>query len=165
VLSEWREPPSRNRRAKIAATEMSVPESGSYSSQGLRRVQRISPQLDARGGSGRICPSLSEWKTLERAIVAGSREALPASGDDLKAPKDYRLPVPPGRIVVCGFDERGAMYGLYNLEQRMNPREAPFLPRCVDHLRSVTISAIMFAPPTRNSCKASTFGWTEGLVR
>src|SRR4051794_27976098 len=119
--------------------EMSIPESGSYSSQGLRRVQRISPQLDARGGSGRICPSLSEWKTLEGAIVAGSREALPASGDDLKAPKDYRLLVPPGRIVVCGFDERGAMYGLNNLEQRMNPREASFLPGGVDHVRSVTI--------------------------
>lgn len=38
----------------------------------------------------------------------------------------------PERIVVCGCDERAVMYGLYNLEQRMNLREAPFLPVALD---------------------------------
>lgn len=31
--------------------------------------------------------------------------------------------------VVCGYDERGVMFGLYNLEAHMNLREAPFLPK------------------------------------
>ena len=37
--------------------------------------------------------------------------------------------------MVCGYDELGAMYGLYNLEERMDLREAPFLPRHLDTSR------------------------------
>ncbi len=61
-------------------------------------------------------------------IVVGTREELPEYGSELTGPKDYAISVAPNRITVCGFDERGAMYGLYNLEARMNLREAPFLP-------------------------------------
>ena len=41
----------------------------------------------------------------------------------------------PERIVVCGFDERGVMFGLVNLEARMNLREAPILPRDLKTVR------------------------------
>ena len=39
---------------------------------------------------------------------------LPGCGTTLKASKDYEIVATPERLVVCGYDERGAMYGLYN---------------------------------------------------
>jgi hypothetical protein len=72
--------------------------------------------------------SLEGWAGLDRSIVVGTRDQLPGCGTTLKAPKDYEIVAAPERLVVCGFDERGAMYGLYNLEARMNLREGPFLP-------------------------------------
>jgi hypothetical protein len=78
--------------------------------------------------------SFADLSSLEKAIVAAPREKLSGYGGDLKGRKDYQIEVSRDRIVVCGFDERGAMYGLYNLEFRMNLREAPFLPA---DLRSV----------------------------
>jgi hypothetical protein len=74
-------------------------------------------------------PSLKSWRNLSRSIVVGTREQLPTCGNALKNPKDYEVVVTPERVTVCGGDERGAMYGLYNLEARMNLREGPFLPR------------------------------------
>ena len=72
--------------------------------------------------------SLAGWQSLQNTIVAGSREQLLDCGSALEGSKDYQIIVSPERIVICGFDERGAMYGLYNLQQRMSLREAPFLP-------------------------------------
>ena len=72
--------------------------------------------------------SLEGWESLTRSIVVGSREQLPGCSMKLKRPKDYEIVALPERWMVCGFDERGAMHGLYNLEARMNLREAPFLP-------------------------------------
>ena len=78
--------------------------------------------------------ALNDWKKLSQCIVAGTREQLPGCGLTLKSPKDYEIQVTPRRIVVCGYDERGVIFGLYNLEARMNLREAPFLP---DNLKTV----------------------------
>ena len=72
--------------------------------------------------------SLEGWQSLGRSIVVGTRDQLPGCGTALKGPKDYEIVATPERLTVCGYDERGAMYGLYNLEARMNLREAPFLP-------------------------------------
>lgn len=74
-------------------------------------------------------PSFDEWDSKRRTILAGTREQLPSCGVELRANKDYQLQVSPEQIVVCGFDEAGVIYGLYNLEVRMNLREGPFLGR------------------------------------
>ncbi len=79
--------------------------------------------------------SLSDWKGLRKTIVAATRDSLPDCGSQLTGPKDYQIVVSPDLIVVCGFDERGAMYGLYNLEERMSLREAPFLPNSLNTVR------------------------------
>ncbi len=73
--------------------------------------------------------SIADWQDLSQSIVVGTREQLPGCGLTLKTPKSYEITVTPERIVVCGYDERGTMFGLYNLESRMNLREAPFLPK------------------------------------
>lgn len=72
--------------------------------------------------------SLEGWQDARQCIVVGTRPQLPGCGAALKGPKDYEIVITPQRVMVCGFDERGAMFGLYNLEARMNLREAPFLP-------------------------------------
>ena len=79
--------------------------------------------------------SLEGWQNLNRSIVVGTREQMPGCGTALKGPKDYEIIVTPERVVVCGYDERGAMFGLYNLEARMNLREAPFLPSNLKTIR------------------------------
>lgn len=79
--------------------------------------------------------TLHDWKGLSGCVVVGTREQLPGCGTALKNPKDYEIQVTPGRIVICGYDERGAMFGLYNLESRMNLREAPFLPKNLTTVR------------------------------
>ncbi len=79
--------------------------------------------------------SLGDWERQDRSIVVGTRESLPGCGAELRSDKDYRLVVSPGRIVVCGYDEKGAAYGLYNLEARMNLREGPYLPEKLDSAR------------------------------
>jgi hypothetical protein len=78
--------------------------------------------------------SLKEWQSASQCILVGTSEQLPGCGLTLKAKKDYEISVTPDRIIVCGYDEAGAMFGLYNLEARMNLREAPFLP---ENLRTV----------------------------
>lgn len=72
---------------------------------------------------------------FDRSIVVGVGEELPGFGTDLSGPKDYSFAVTAERITVHGYDARGAMYGLYNLEARMNLREAPFLPADLNTVR------------------------------
>ncbi|TAM83331.1 MAG: hypothetical protein EPN47_04260 [Acidobacteria bacterium] len=79
--------------------------------------------------------SLADWRNLRQTIVAGTINHFPGCGASLKGAKDYQITVTSNRIVVCGFDERGVMHGLYNLEARMNLREAPFLPRDLNTTR------------------------------
>ncbi|NLN31240.1 MAG: hypothetical protein GX158_08445 [Bacteroidales bacterium] len=80
--------------------------------------------------------SLERWQDLRNTIVVGTRDQLTGCSPELKASKDYELRITPDMIVVCGYDDLGAMHGLYNLESRMNLREAPCLPselNCVRH--------------------------------
>ena len=129
--------PRRNTEARLAPGEMSLAEQGwklvwnRRSSPLLRSAaQDFRDYLDKSMGvrvklEGR--DSLEGLQGHGRSIVVGTREQLPGYGAALKGPKDYEIVAVPGRLTVCGFDERGAMYGLYNLEARMNLREAPFL--------------------------------------
>ena len=73
--------------------------------------------------------SLAEWQSLGRSIVVGTREQMPGCGTALKGPKDYEILATPERLTVCGYDERGAMYGLYNLEARMRSPRGALLAR------------------------------------
>ena len=96
--------------------------------------------------------SLNNWKRLKQAIVIGTKEQMPGCGQELKSPKDYEIRVTSNNIVVCGFDQRGAMFGLYNLESRMNLREAPFLPKNLKTVRHSLYSTRM---------ALSWMGWME----
>jgi len=71
--------------------------------------------------------SLSEWQNLRQGIIVGTKDQLPGCGETLKGSKDYEIRTSPEQIVICGYDDRGAMFGLYNLEAMMNLREAPIV--------------------------------------
>ncbi|MCK5801930.1 MAG: hypothetical protein KAI66_03820, partial [Lentisphaeria bacterium] len=73
--------------------------------------------------------ALAGWQEMSQCIVVGTREQMPGCGEELQGPKDYEIVVTPERVTVCGYDESGAMYGLFHLEARMNLRGGPFLPR------------------------------------
>jgi hypothetical protein len=73
--------------------------------------------------------SLDDWRNMTESIVVGTREQLPGCGGDLERSKDYRIIVWPRNVAVCGYDDPGALFGLYNLEARMNLREGPFISR------------------------------------
>jgi hypothetical protein len=128
----------RNKAAKTKEGEMSIPdkgwkliwhkESGSIISSSvldfqdyLEKSQLVKIEVEER-------TSLDGWKNLNQCIVAGTCEQLTGCGMSLKSDKDYEIVATPERIMVCGYDEPGVMFGLYNLEARMNLREAPFLP-------------------------------------
>ncbi len=96
--------------------------------------------------------SLDGWRDFRRTIVAGPRSAMPGCGAALKAKKDYQIQVAGDRVAVCGFDDRGAMYGLYNLIARFSLREAPLLPRSLDTVRHSLFRARM---------TLSGLGWME----
>lgn len=79
--------------------------------------------------------SLQNWRQQEHAVIVGIKDEMPGCGDALRGRKDYRLMVSLNRITICGYDERGAMFGLYNLGSRMELRGGPFLPRNLDSVR------------------------------
>lgn len=79
--------------------------------------------------------SIADWRRGERTIVVGVKDQMPGCGTNLSGKKDYRLVASTGHIAVCGYDERGAMFGLYNLESRMELRGGPFLPKGLDSVR------------------------------
>ena len=93
-----------------------------------------------------------DWRTRQKVIVAAARDKMPGCGDQLKAAKDYRISVSGNTVAVCGFDERGAMYGLYNLIMRFSLREAPYLPKDLDTVRHSLYKARM---------TLSGLGWME----
>ena len=96
----------------------------------LDKSMRVQVEVEGRD-------SLEDWRTLGKSIVVGTRGHLPGCGTALKGPKDYEIVATPERLTVCGYDERGAMYGLYNLEARMNLREAPSCPGLKDGRHSL----------------------------
>jgi hypothetical protein len=130
--------PRRDPDARAKAGELTLPERGWK----LVWNQRSTPVLrgavrdfqDYLDKSMQICvevegrDSLEKWQSLGRSIVVGTRAQMPGCGTTLKGPKDYEILATPERLTVCGYDERGAMYGLFNLEARLNLREGPFLP-------------------------------------
>ena len=162
VLENWSEPLRRDPQARPTQLEMALPAQGwtiAIPAQAgpvlreaaedfreyLERAMQVRAALDTK-------PSLESWQGMTLAILAGTREQIPGCGTKLEGRKDYQLIVTPDRIVVCGFDERGAMYGLYNLEARMNLREAPFLPRDLNTVRRSLFGARM---------TLSGLGWME----
>lgn len=59
-------------------------------------------------------------------LVATSQQlGIPFAGQDI--PASYCVNIQPGKITVCGNDERGCAQGLYQLEDRMNHVRAPYL--------------------------------------
>jgi len=137
--------PRRDRKALPGSGEMAVPDEGwkliwsqvrtdllknavTDFRDYLEKSQNVVVQSEER-------TSLEQWQNLDRCILAGTREQLAGLGSKLRASKDYEIIVSPERIVVCGFDEPGVMHGLFNLEARMNLREAPFLPVGLNTIR------------------------------
>jgi len=72
--------------------------------------------------------SLVDWAAQTQVIVAGTPDQLPGLGSELRGSKDYEILISPERIVVCGYDAQGILFGLMNLEERMRLRGAPCLP-------------------------------------
>jgi hypothetical protein len=103
-----------------------------YASKDMREYLKTSMQVTVKVETR---PSLKNWAELKQVIVAGTPDQLPGMGLALKGQKDYEIRVTPQKIIVCGFDERGVMYGLFNLEARMSLREGPFLPRDLKTVR------------------------------
>jgi hypothetical protein len=135
----------RDPEAVLQAGEMAIPERGwrllwdRGSSPVLEHAVRdfqdylaVSMQVQVEGAG---LDSLADWAGQGRAIVVGTREQLPGCGATLRRAKDYEIVVTPERLLVCGYDERGALFGLYHLEARLNLREAPFLPADLQTVR------------------------------
>jgi hypothetical protein len=95
---------------------------------------------------------LADWHNRQQVIVAAARDKLPGCGAQLKAAKDYQIVVSGNAIAVCGFDDRGAMYGLYNLMMRFSLREGPYLPKNLNTVRHSLYQARM---------TLSGLGWME----
>ena len=81
-------------------------------------------------------------RTRHGAIMLGTKDDLPAEGRGVTCPRSYRLVCTPGRVIVCGCDERGVSQGAMYLEDLMNLREAPILS-AVDVVRHPLFSPRM----------------------
>lgn len=138
VLREGGEWPACDPTARPAPSEMAIPRGGwsllipSRAGIVLRQAAEEFRTYLEKAMHTRVAiqsrESLADWKVLKGVIVAGTLRDLAGCGAQLSRPKDYQLIASPQSIVVCGFDEPGAMNGLYNLEARMSLREAPILP-------------------------------------
>ncbi len=135
----------RDPKAQPTSKEMSIPDTGwkvlvhaksgpvvQYASNDLRDYLKISMKVSVELESKL---SLKNWAEQKNVIIAGTPDQLPGMGQTLKGPKDYEIRVTPNRIIVCGFDERGVMYGLFNLEARFSLREGPYLPHNLKTVR------------------------------
>ena len=97
-----------------------------FAAEDFREFLEVSMQVRAE-----VTPvaSLENWADEQKAVLVGTVKDLPGMGSELKSEKDYEIQATPGRIVVCGKDVRGAMFGLFNVESRMGLRGGPFLPK------------------------------------
>jgi len=161
ALSAWVEPLRRDPAAKRSSDEMEIANGwsiviASRPGEVIRTAAAEFRDYLARSMQVNVAireeKSLAEWRKYSRAIVAGTRDQLTGCSSGLQGRKDYQIVTAPGLVAVCGFDERGAMYGLYNLEARMNLREAPFLPAKLDTTRRSLYRARM---------TLSGLGWEE----
>ncbi len=145
VLAERVEPLRRDPSARPGPEELAIPAQGwtlVLAAEAGPLLRQAAVEFRGRVADGmrvkleiRSAGSLEGWAGLSRSIVAGTRAQMPGCGAGLRGPKDYHIRVSGETVAVCGFDERGAMYGLYNLEARFSLREAPFLPRGLDTTR------------------------------
>jgi hypothetical protein len=162
ALTEWVEPLRRNQAAKPATDEIEIPRQGwsliipSQAGVALRTAAGEFRDYLLRSMQVRVTlreeQSVSNWRSSEKTIVAGTRKQMTGCGDKLAGRKDYQIETSPNRVSVCGFDESGAMHGLYNLEARMNLREGPFLAARLDTTRRSLYKARM---------TLSGLGWEE----
>ena len=79
----------------------------------------------SQGVSARIvrgCPDDGE-------IYVGTKKEIEADLKNVEAYKGFLVDVSEEKILVCGFDDRGAAQGLYFLENEMSRRRAPYLER------------------------------------
>lgn len=153
AIDNWTEPLRRDPAAKASNSEMMLPADGwrlliaAQAGPVLRQAAEDFQDYLARAMQVRVvletAPSLEGWRTAGRTVVAGTRDQMPGCGAELRGRKDYQIIVTRDRISVCGFDERGAMYGLYNIEARMNLREAPALARDLNTTRHSLYGARM----------------------
>ena len=66
-------------------------------------------------------------KQEANVIVLATEKELPGYGENLSVPRSYRCICSPGRIIICGKDERGVGQGSYYLEDLMSLKGAPAL--------------------------------------
>ena len=66
----------------------------------------------------------------EKTIVLATVSQLPELGAGLDTPRSYRLICGGNSILVCGYDEAGAMQGSFFLEDLMNLRSSPIVTPC-----------------------------------
>ncbi|MGI8782870.1 MAG: hypothetical protein ACR2L2_04360 [Acidobacteriota bacterium] len=162
ILTEGEVRLRRDPNARPAQDEMAIPAQGwtlTIPSSAGPLLRRAAEDFRGHMKTGmqvqmelRTQDSLSDWAGLARTVVAGVRDQMPDCGGALKGRKDYQIIVSPERVAVCGLDERGAMYGLYNLEERMDLRQAPYLPRNLNTVRHSLYQARM---------TLSGLGWME----
>ncbi|NOY42976.1 MAG: hypothetical protein GXP26_14215 [Planctomycetes bacterium] len=135
----------RDPAARPTEGEMQLPESGwklliqtdaeplvRHAAEDLRVFLQVAMQVEVKLVTR---DSLENWTEINDVIVLGTHGQLPNVGDALKKSKDYEIRVSPRQIVVCGFDQHGTMFGVYNLEQRMRLREAPYFPNNLNTVR------------------------------
>lgn len=135
----------RDKQAKPSKEEMLIPDNGwkllfiSPQTAGLATAiedlvtyfdKTMGVSLNAEGQS-----SLRSWRNARSCIIVGTREQLPGCGKALRQTKDYEITTRGKQIVICGYDEAGAMFGIYHLEARLNLREAPVLPKNLKTVR------------------------------
>lgn len=135
----------RDKQAKPSKEEMLIPDNGwkllfiSPQTAGLATAiedlvtyfdKTMGVSLNAEGQS-----SLRSWRNTRSCIIVGTREQLPGCGTTLRQTKDYEITTTGKQIVICGYDEAGAMFGIYHLEARLNLREAPVLPKNLKTVR------------------------------
>lgn len=137
--------PMRDPEAKPSAQEMTIANAGweivvakdagpvaTFAAEDLREFFQVSMNVTAKLAT---TPTLVEALKRERVIVAGTPEQLPGYGSELNGEKDYQIDVTPERIVVCGKEPRGVMFGLFDLESRLGLRGGPFLPKDLKTVR------------------------------
>jgi hypothetical protein len=137
--------PRRDENAQLKQGEMAIPDQGWKlvwnPSSSIVLKNAVNDFQDYLDKSHKVKVSLEEldligqWQNLRQSIIVGTRDQLNGCGQNLKSPKDYEIIVSTERIIICGYEERGAMFGLYNLEARLNLREAPFLPANLNTVR------------------------------
>jgi hypothetical protein len=152
----------RDREARLSENEAMIPDKGweiifnPGSSVILRNAaEDFRDYLEVAHNVGTVLHemgSLQGWNSFKNCIIAATRDQLENCGSGLKGSKDYEIIVSDERIVVCGYDEPGVMYGLFHLESIMNLREAPFLPRSLHTVRHSLY---------RNRMVLSWMGWME----